>query len=418
MPPIAQRSRNWQRWNQLAFWASFLILACFGLGSILGWLIGYTWPDFMRNWVWPCLLSAVVGYLTNYIAVQMLFLPYSPQDKHWLTLITLGWWRQGVVPQRKHDLAGAAAQRVSQDLLPPEVVADELNRVVSTLLDNPEFRSNVRLLLGPVIRTNLPSLVDRITPEVMSLMRLAVSRGLSKENLIHFVDEILGPWLATQEARDRFVSTLLSSLRSKLELLVRYLQNATERYAEKGWLKWLTIRLGTLVGAIDWDAVRLSLYEELGSHTSRQRLYELVSELVEQLRNLLRDLSFEPVLSQLSSNASDYIGGAVESFLSEQLPEVANRLLDAPGFWRWLIDEALPNAKSHIVSWLDKYGQSIAEHIDLRGRAQRALEQMDVAYMHRMANNVAGQELGAIQVLGFIIGLVVGLGYSFMLAVF
>jgi len=56
--------------------------------------------------------------------------------------------RRGVVPERKPDLAHAAAHQVAKDLLKPERVGKELVEVVSQLLDDPKFRASA------VLRTN------------------------------------------------------------------------------------------------------------------------------------------------------------------------------------------------------------------------------------------------------------------------
>ena len=51
--------------------------------------------------VFPVLLSAAVGYLTNWIAIEMLFKPYQRTWHHPFAWLTGGYWRQGLVPKNK-----------------------------------------------------------------------------------------------------------------------------------------------------------------------------------------------------------------------------------------------------------------------------------------------------------------------------
>lgn len=55
--------------------------------------------------VFPILLSAAVGYLTNWIAIEMLFKPYRRTWRHPFAWLTGGYWRQGLVPKNKEAIA-------------------------------------------------------------------------------------------------------------------------------------------------------------------------------------------------------------------------------------------------------------------------------------------------------------------------
>jgi hypothetical protein len=69
---------------------------------------GVTLPEGWVKVALTLLASGAVGYLTNYVAVRMLFEPYSTDRWHWLRTITLGWWRLGLVPARQAELARVA----------------------------------------------------------------------------------------------------------------------------------------------------------------------------------------------------------------------------------------------------------------------------------------------------------------------
>ena len=77
-------------------------------------------PSWLLSYLAPVLLSGAVGYLTNWIAIEMIFRPYEP--KKWLPL-----WRQGLIPRNKPSIARKVGEKVGNELLSPEKIAAELS---------------------------------------------------------------------------------------------------------------------------------------------------------------------------------------------------------------------------------------------------------------------------------------------------
>ena len=83
----------------------------------------WTPPAVVADWLVPVFVSAAVGYLTNWIAITMLFEPYERTWRHWLPWVTFGGWRQGLVPKNKARIASVLAEQVATKLLRPEKLA-------------------------------------------------------------------------------------------------------------------------------------------------------------------------------------------------------------------------------------------------------------------------------------------------------
>ena len=74
------------------------------------------------NWVLPPLIGAVIGGVTNDIAIRMLFRPYAP----WRVL---GWrlpLTPGLIPRERGQIAYAIADTFTQHVLDGDQVADLL----------------------------------------------------------------------------------------------------------------------------------------------------------------------------------------------------------------------------------------------------------------------------------------------------
>ena len=82
----------------------------------------------------PPLVGAFIGYMTNYVAIRMLFRPLKP----WRILGLRLPMTPGVIPAKRHELAENIGEMVGGHLL--------TSRDVSQALTNPEFQDELRTL--------------------------------------------------------------------------------------------------------------------------------------------------------------------------------------------------------------------------------------------------------------------------------
>ncbi|HSH70735.1 MAG TPA: DUF445 family protein, partial [Deferrisomatales bacterium] len=133
----------------------------------------------------PPVFGAVIGLVTNALAIRMLFRPYRE-------VRVLGLRFQGIIPRRKADIARTVSQVVTSELLREEQVAKRLA--------GPEVRGALRevaLALAERYRGRLHgSLADLLGPA----RRLALERFL-----VHLLGDgtaLAERWLGTPEGRD------------------------------------------------------------------------------------------------------------------------------------------------------------------------------------------------------------------------
>jgi uncharacterized membrane protein YheB (UPF0754 family) len=75
----------------------------------------------MTGWVWMTpFVGALIGWLTNFLAIKMLFRPRQPR-------FILGFILQGVVPRRQRDLALKIGEVVEEELLKSEDILSAIN---------------------------------------------------------------------------------------------------------------------------------------------------------------------------------------------------------------------------------------------------------------------------------------------------
>jgi uncharacterized membrane protein YheB (UPF0754 family) len=111
-------------------------------------------------------IGGLIGYLTNKLAIKMLFRPVNPHKFIGLTI-------QGVFPKRKDKMARSLAEIIERDLLTQDVLMDELlnednidkikttikDHLVDALSDN--IPPMVKMFLGDNPKVKIASLIEQ-----------------------------------------------------------------------------------------------------------------------------------------------------------------------------------------------------------------------------------------------------------------
>ena len=117
-------------------------------------------------------ISGLIGFLTNWLAIKMLFKPSTRRP-------ILG---QGLIPAQKDRIAYRLARAVSQDLINPEIIKQRIHEsnaiakyrekateYIRTVIDDPQFRSDLKLLVVGYVDEMIAE------PEVRGFVQVAVS---------------------------------------------------------------------------------------------------------------------------------------------------------------------------------------------------------------------------------------------------
>ncbi|TVQ66772.1 MAG: DUF445 family protein [Balneolaceae bacterium] len=286
------------------------ILTGFFLFSFFWDFNGIHWSYFQFNLQFEGLLrilsvSGLIGFLTNWIAITMLFRPLNRRP-------LLG---QGLIPAHKQRIAYRLASAVSDDLINPELIKEKiresdaisryrtqtiehLSKVTSdsefredlkrwvhnyltSLAENPEFRHN---LISELLKEIENTLNDHIL-EKAALKTYFFFKG---QTLHQFIDELLGKlpdttvhqftWIDTYldelpdrmnsngEAIDEIFSLVLHRLVNQLDVrqlveanlkkfdekrLENMIRNATNEQLRT--IQYLGAILGTIGGFVIWE---------------------------------------------------------------------------------------------------------------------------------------------------------------------
>jgi len=166
-------------------------------------------------------ISALIGYITNVVAIKLLFWPQHP--------INLGVMKlQGVLPKRQADIAASIGQLVEERLLSLNDVIDQVN--------TPEVRERLVVTLMAVMRDKLNSMLPRIIPpRVVQLIADTLEKVLRQEadQIIIQAVESARDYLTAEVQIKNMVEDKINQFElNELEYMVRQVASTELRFIE------------------------------------------------------------------------------------------------------------------------------------------------------------------------------------------
>ena len=370
-------------------------------------LAGAAPPPWILQCLLPLLLAGAVGYLTNLIAITMLFRPYDPADDHPAGIVPF--WRQGLVPKHRDELAQKAGRQIADELLTPETIADEVGKLIDRALADEDLQAKLRYSLGPILREKLPQVVDDLTPEIMRFLRGVVRDGFSRDNLDLLFENVVDPWLKTEKNSNQMADWVVETLQKLVPRVVRWLRETANKYKQRGFWTKAAISFAEWTGLLDWGEVRQQIRKRIVDRSTRTQIIASAQDLITEMRATVGTSDTGPAIRKLQERTSDFVVTVVEKHLQGVLPDLGHRIADDRKFWRWLAEEGTPSVRPYAMAWLEAEGLDvIKEHFDVAGRVESAITEMDLPKVHDMINDASARHLGAIQVLGYILGFMAG----------
>ncbi len=122
-------------------------------------------------------VSALIGYITNVVAIKLLFWPKKP--------INLGFFRlQGLLPKRQADIAISIGDLVEEQLLSIDELFDQV--------DTPETRAKIIEKISTIFKARITTIIPPILPsKITKLIADNLDKMLRQEapNIIRQVVE-------------------------------------------------------------------------------------------------------------------------------------------------------------------------------------------------------------------------------------
>ena len=182
------------------------------------------------------ILSALIGWITNVIAIRSLFYPRRP-----FRLPLVGWEIHGLLPKRREDLARDVGRVIEQELLP----LDKLFGYLHT----PEVQNRVTDSASELVKTRIRESTPTIVPSsLVRIVEAAVIRTIKKETPALF-EKILLQLADTLKEEINVAGVVEEQFRQyELEDLEKLITRVANR--ELRQIEWLGAVIGFIIGLV------------------------------------------------------------------------------------------------------------------------------------------------------------------------
>ncbi len=178
-----------------------------------------TYSELIR-WLLPPVLGAIIGYVTNAVAIRMLFRPY----REWRVLRIRVPFTPGIIPRQRYKLAENIGQMVSKELLTQDTLKRQiqsdsfrsgLHKAVSRLTDN-----LLDVTLGELMKKEktgfdlLPFVEELIRGFLRSVGLKRIIDLIIRTGLRSLTAKKVGDIIGGEEQKERCISWIVNLLRA------------------------------------------------------------------------------------------------------------------------------------------------------------------------------------------------------------
>ena len=366
--------------------------------------------------VLPILAAAAIGYVTNWLAIKMLFEPHEPTWRHWIPWITFGFWRQGLLPKNKARMARELGQTFGARLLRPERLVAELSDKAEAYLARPDVAETFKSEAQSLLRDNADAIAAFLVPEIERAAGTLLDRFLAPEKLGTFWDETLAPRLNDGATRALIAEKIIDVVRRNAPAFSRTIQRELREHLRRkfggagGYLGSLGDAAADFVMDYfaDDEAIRRKVADWLRKPETTQLLKGQLILLGEKATEWMHSEEGRAAMGGFAAEIKSKAGEALSEYVKEALPKLVGDALDSPRLWTWVETSALPALRRRLTDYIAANGDRILETFDLPGRIEKEVNALDMASFHALLDRLMAQHLGAIQVLGYVLGAVVG----------
>ncbi|MBR4170337.1 MAG: DUF445 family protein [Kiritimatiellae bacterium] len=380
---------------------TFLYVIAEAVTSLFGIHLADYFSESFARWILPVLTAAAIGYVTNWLAILMLFRPYEPHN--WFFL-----WPQGLLPRNKAKMAKEIGKKVGTELLPPDTLVAEFETEAHRFLARPDVAIKCRDMLQEMLHTHEADIVRLIVPQIEKSMSEILESLVTPEQIQVFWNETLAPRLNDPETRDWIAKKIVEAINDNAPELVQGIREKLRAYLSRK-LPFPDLVINFVMDFFaDPNTIQTMISDWLREEDTLNRFREkllLVGEKIsEWIHSKEGERKIEKFTGELKEKARTYIA----SYLKSALPKLVGEAVSSEKLWAWVEGTALPKVKSRLLEYLAENKSILVEKLRLDQRVEDAINAQKIEHFHQMLNDLAAQHLSAIQVLGYVLGALVG----------
>lgn len=360
--------------------------------------------------VFMMVIGALIGGVTNVIAVRMLFHPF----KTYYIFNKRVPFTPGLIPKRRGEVASKIGQVVEEHLLTESLIKSKLNA--------PASRSAIEsLLLNQIDKlkqkhSTIQYFADKLDIDVAQLANEKLNLVISTK-----LDAFYHDYQHTA-IKDILPNDIEQSLDSKVDLIPDLLFDRARIYlsSDKGatdissMLETFFQEKGKIVGLLQMFMTKESIAEriqhELIRLTKHPKAKEIANQIIDSEYQTMKSKHLNEVVTveqfdSFKDSATELAIGYIDA------QSVSNKSLSSlmPSFISFLESKVTQTITDAIIDNASKHITPIMKKINLKQMIEEQVNTFELDYIERLIIDIANKELKLIMMLGFILGGIIGL---------
>ena len=389
---------NWLSWIVLGVYVVYAIVR-FALPA--GTTAGI---DRYVNWLIPVLLAGAIGYITNWLAIFFLFKPYEPH-----------FGIQGIIPKQKREMAVSLGNMVGKKLLSPDALVEEMRGEVLAFVNDANRMTQLRDWIQRYLLEHESEIVEFVSPYLERQILSIIDSLATPDTWAKIWDEGILPRIKSEDSRKFIVEKLIEAIRDNAGGMIDEVRSELRVFLRQKLDEKLPFGVGseTITNYVmnnfaDYSSMKDKLDGWLQRESTQSMLREKLVAYADQLTSWMKDGEGQKVMDGLIRELRVRGKRYVATYLRENVPILINRAF-ASDFLREKLEKGvLPKVGVKVAQLIGDNKQTILDKLRLEQRVTEAVDGMSVATFHETLNEFLSENLCAVQVLGFVLGSIVG----------
>lgn len=364
------------------------------------------------------LIGALIGGVTNMIAIKMLFHPFKAYYIFGKRIP----FTPGLVPKRREEIASKIGQVVEEHLLTESLIREKItSEAMHTSIYNTVQQQITALQSDKVTLQSLVQdfhidlhektetwikhfLNERLNKKYLEIENEQIET-LVPQNLMHTIDEKV---LQIDEVILKRVRYYISSDKGYHDIfeMIETFFNKKSRILS---MLQMFMTKEAIAERVQAELLRLS------EHPKAKRILKTqIQEEYQRLKSMpIRDIVTK---DQFNDKLEKFIEECISHLqIKQKMHTPLNRLV--PDMFIYLKSEGAEKLTAFIISTLAKRLTSIFKKVNIAGLVEEQINRFDLDYIERLIFEIANKELKLIMLLGFILGGIIGF-FQGLIAIF
>ncbi|MDT0715208.1 DUF445 family protein [Staphylococcus chromogenes] len=364
------------------------------------------------------LIGALIGGVTNMIAIKMLFHPFKAYYIFGKRIP----FTPGLVPKRREEIASKIGQVVEEHLLTESLIREKItSEAMHTSIYNTVQQQITALQSDKVTLQSLVQdfhidlhektetwikhfLNERLNKKYLKIENEQIET-LVPQNLMHTIDEKV---LQIDEVISKRARYYISSDKGYHDIFEMIETFFNEKSRILSMLQMFMTK-EAIAERVQAELLRLS------EHPKAKRILKTqIQEEYQRLKSMpIRDIVTK---DQFNDKLEKFIEECISHLqIKQKMHTPLNRLV--PDMFTYLKSEGAEKLTAFIISTLAKRLTSIFKKVNIAGLVEEQINRFDLDYIERLIFEIANKELKLIMLLGFILGGIIGF-FQGLIAIF